>query len=106
MEFLLPLLFVFGASVGSITPLNVVYGNCLLPNRAGVVGAFLMGLVWCVAEGLGQFGGGMLTKLFTDDAPAHALGCLGILFFVGLAVYVRLPRELPAQTEDLSPSVN
>jgi len=96
---LLSLLFIFGASLGSITPLNVVYGNRLVPNRSGVVSAFLMGLVWCVSEGLGQFGGGMLTKFFVDDAPAHALGCLGILFLVGLTAYLRLPKELPARTE-------
>lgn len=96
---ILSLLFLIGACLGSVSPLNVVYGNSLVPDRAGIVSAFLMGLVWCVAEGIGQFGGGLLTKLFVDDAPARALGCLGLLFFVGLAAYSRLPEKAAIEPE-------
>ena len=61
-----------------------------------------MGLVWCVAEGLGQGGGGLLTKLFEEDAPAKALSIVGITFFFGLATAFKLPKEskIPVQQEE------
>lgn len=94
---LLGLLFIMGTCIGVVNPVSIAFGNRLKPNNSGMVSAFLMGLVWCISEGIGQLGGGMLTKLFVDDAPAKALGCLGVLFFVGLAVCVRLPKEIPAE---------
>lgn len=96
---LLSLLFVMGTCIGVVNPVSIAFGNRLMPNNSGMVSAFLMGLVWCISEGIGQWGGGLLTKLFVDDAPAKALGCLGVLFFVGLAVCLKLPKEIPAESE-------
>lgn len=91
--FVLPLLFTLGASLGVVTPVNVAFGNKLAPEHPGLISAFLMGMVWCVAEGLGQGGGGLLTKLFDSDAPARALGVLGITLFAGLAISLKLPDD-------------
>jgi MFS transporter, FSR family, fosmidomycin resistance protein len=94
------LLFFLGAALGVISPVSIAFGNRLCPQNPGMVSAFLMGLVWCVSEGLGQGGGGLLTKLFEDDAPAKALGVLGLFFFIALFVSVQLPKEVPVpQTE-------
>ena len=87
------LLFVLGAALGTVSPVVVALGNRLRPGQSGIVSAFLMGLVWCVAEGIGQGGGGLLTKLFSDNPAAYALACLGILLIVGLAFASRLPKE-------------
>ena len=92
--FLLGLLFVFGASIGVVNPISVALGNRLAPDNPGLVSAFLMGLVWCISEGFGQGVGGLLTKLFVDEAPAKALGIMGLALFVGLAMAVRLPVEV------------
>jgi FSR family fosmidomycin resistance protein-like MFS transporter len=97
---LMGLLLAMGGCLGIVSPLTVVYGNKLVPNRAGMVSAFLMGLVWCISEGIGQFGGGMLTKLFADDAPARALGCLGLLYFIGIVAYAKLPSLMPIESRE------
>lgn len=91
---LLSLLFVIGATLGAVSPINVSFGNRLVPGQPGKVGAFLMGLVWCVSEGIGQWGTGMLTKLFADDAPARALGCLAMLSLFAIIACYRLPQEI------------
>lgn len=90
---LIAMLFAIGASLSIVNPVSVAFGNRLAPENPGMVSAFLMGLVWCVSEGIGQAGGGLLTKAFTNDAPAKALGILGGLFFVGIAVSLFLPAE-------------
>lgn len=94
--YVLPLLFGLGASLGIVNPVNVALGNKIAPENPGLISAFLMGMVWCVAEGIGQCGGGLLTKLFESDAPAHALGILGVTLFAGLAVAMRFPADAPA----------
>lgn len=91
---LLAILFIIGASLGAVSPINVSFGNRLVPGQPGKVGAFLMGLVWCVSEGIGQWGTGLLTKLFADDAPARALGCLGMLSLFAIIACYRLPQEI------------
>lgn len=61
-----------------------------------------MGLVWAVAEFLGPGGGGLLTKLFSDDAAANALSIIGLLFITGLGLAASLPQEeaaLPATAD-------
>ncbi len=88
---MLTTLFFLGASIGLTNPLVVALGNQLMPQKPGVVSAFLMGMVWCVAECLGPGGGGILTKFFTDDAPAMALGVLGIFFGIGFMASFPLP---------------
>lgn len=90
---LLGVLFVMGAAIGVIQPVAVAFGNILCKSKPGMVSAFLMGLVWCVSECMGPAGGGFLTKLFVEDAPAKALSLIGILFFVSLGATALLPRK-------------
>lgn len=90
---LLVILFVMGAAIGVVQPVAVAFGNILCKSRPGMVSAFLMGLVWCVSECLGPAGGGFLTKLFVDDAPAKALSLIGILFFISLGATALLPKK-------------
>lgn len=94
---LIILLFFVGATIGMLNPVLVSFGIKLLPNQPGTVSAFLLGLAWCVSEGLGQGGGGLLTKLFIEDAPAKALMILGLLFFLGIFVTYRLPETSEKQ---------
>lgn len=89
---LLALLFGMGASIGVVNPLSVALGTRLVPNQKGLVSAFLMGLVWCVSEGIGQAGGGFLTRSFEDDVAAKSLAVLGTIFLVGIAAASRLPK--------------
>jgi len=96
------LLFVLGAATGTISPVVIALGNRLSPNNPGAISAFLMGLVWCMAEGIGQGGGGLLTKLFTEDAAAYALACLGFLFIIGLAASAQLPKTEQALQLELA----
>lgn len=86
-------LFIIGAALGAVNPISVALGTRLAPDNKAAIGAFLMGMVWCFSEAIGQCGGGLLTKLFTEDAPAKSLEILGILFFVGLIAAIRLPHE-------------
>ena len=57
---LLTMLFFLGATLGAINPIALALGNRMAPHHPGAVSAFLMGMVWCVSEGLGQAGGGLL----------------------------------------------
>jgi len=90
---LLGVLFLLGASIGVVNPIAVTLGQKLTPANPSMVSAFLMGMVWCVSEGLGQGGGGLLTKLFTDDAPARALAIMGVAFLIGMYAALKLPAE-------------
>ncbi|MCE5316330.1 MAG: MFS transporter, partial [Parachlamydia sp.] len=90
-SFLLPLLFFLGATLSIVNGVSVAFGNQLVPDHPGKVSALLMGLVWCLSEGIGQGGGGLLTKLFDEDAPARAVAMLGSLQLVSLALAWRLP---------------
>jgi FSR family fosmidomycin resistance protein-like MFS transporter len=96
------LLSLLGASLGAVTPIGIALGHKLCPESPGMVSAFLMGMVWCVAEGLGQGGGGMLTTLFTEDAPAKALGILGFLLLVGTFASLRLPVNQPVEEMEVA----
>lgn len=88
------LLFFLGASFGVVQPVVVALGTEFVPNRPGMVSAFLMGLVWCVAEGLGQGGGGLLTKVFAENATAKAMAVLGCFTFIALYASSRLPVKI------------
>ena len=94
---LLALLFFMGAAIGIVNPVSLAWGTRMVPNNPGMISAFLMGMVWCVSEGIGQGGGGLLTKFFVDDAPAKALGILGCAFFIGFAAVLRMPQPSEAQ---------
>lgn len=90
---LLALLFGMGASIGIVNPVAVAMGTRLVPNQKGLVSAFLMGLVWCVSEGIGQAGGGLLTRTFDNDVAAKALASLGVIFLLGIAAASQLPQK-------------
>lgn len=94
----LTLLFAMGGSIGIVNPVSVAFGNKLAPEHPGMVSAFLMGCVWCVSEFIGPGGGGLLTKLFDEDAPARALMLIGISFALGLYVASKLPVEVAEET--------
>jgi len=97
------LLFVMGTTIQIVNPIIIAYGNCLLPSNPGLVSSFLMGLAWCVSEGLGQGGGGLLTKLFENDAPANALVVLGVFFIISLGLTALLPSEAKERQAALAP---
>lgn len=99
---LLILLFFLGAALSIVNPVTVAFGNQIAPQHPGKVSALLMGLVWCVSEGLGQGGGGLMTKLFTENAPERVLSVLGVFLIVGMAVASRLPRIVETQPEPVS----
>lgn len=88
------LLFAMGASIGMITPVLVSFGIKMMPSKPGTISAFLLGLAWCLSEGIGQGGGGLLTKLFEEDAPAKALLILGAMLPLGLWAAYRLPEKI------------
>ena len=92
---LLGILLLMGATMNVVNPVSIAFGTKMMPENPGIASACLMGLVWCVAEGIGQGGGGLLTKLFEEDAAARALACLGGLFLVGLLAASRLPSRVP-----------
>ncbi|MCB1111668.1 MAG: MFS transporter [Chlamydiales bacterium] len=94
------LLFVFGASVGVVNPVSVAFAYRMMPESPGIVSAVLMGLVWCVSEAIGPGGGGLLTTLFEQDAPAKALAILGTGFLVSIAVAARLPADAALEEEE------
>lgn len=86
-------LFFMGTLGGLINPLSIALGNKLMPNKSGLVGAYLMGLVWCVAEFLGPGGGGFLTTLFAEGGPEKALMILALAFIPCAFFILRLPEE-------------
>lgn len=95
----LVLLFLMGTLGGVINPISIAFGNRLIPGKSGLVAAYLMGLVWCVAEFLGPGGGGLLASFFTTDAPAKALQIIA-LFFIPCTLFVlRLPNDARENTE-------
>ncbi len=95
----LSILFTLGATLGVVTPVIIAHGNQLMPSRPGLVSAFLMGLVWCFSEAIGPGGGGLLTKLFVEDAPVKALLTFGV-FFVGASTCILfLPKKVSKEYE-------
>ena len=91
--FVIILLAGLGAAISSFNPVSIALGNRYVPGKPGLISAFLMGIVWCVAEVLGPCGGGLLTLLFSEDAAAKSLMVLGVSFLAALAVLIRLPEE-------------
>ena len=103
---LLTILLGMGAAVGVVQPVGIALGGRLLPKRKGMVSAVLMGMVWCVAEGLGQTGGGFLVKCFSDDGPAKALAILSTLFLAGSITAYMLPHAEESLETVLEPVSN
>lgn len=98
-EMSLFLLFGMGAAISIVNPISIAFGTKLAPEHPGMVSAFLMGCVWCVSECVGPGAGGLMTKLFLEDAPARSLMILGSLFFIGLLVAYKLPQSVAEQLE-------
>lgn len=96
----LSILFCLGASLSIVNPVSVALGHRFAPDHPGMVSAYLMGCVWCVSEFLGPGGGGLLTKLFEEDAPARALMVIGLLSIAGFYFANTLPAE--TREEELS----
>lgn len=97
------MVFMLGAFLGISNPIIVAMGNRLVPDKPGMVSAFLLGLAWCVSEGLGQAGGGFLTRFFIEDAPARALCVLGILFAIGIIAIYKTKEN--GEIESSSPTI-
>lgn len=96
--YLLILLALAGSMLGIIQPVAVALGNQLGKKNPGLVSAFTMGMVWCVSEMVGPGSVGILTHVFTKDAPAKALMVMGMLFPSLIYCAYRLPRTA-TQTE-------
>jgi len=97
---LFPLLFCLGASLGVVNPISVAQGNRWAPSNPGLVTAMMMGLAWCVSEGIGQGIGGLLTKLFESDAAAKAIACEGLLLIGFSLLAARLPTDQEVVIEE------
>ena len=82
--FVLINLFILGACLAVIQPVGGALGGKLEPNKPSMVSAFLMGMVWCVAEALGPGGVGLISTLFEDNAPVKALAVIGVFFPVSI----------------------
>lgn len=86
------LIFILGAFLATVNPVLVAFGNLLEPESPGMVSAFLMGMAWCVSEGLGQTGGGIISTFFDHHAPVYTLGVIGVFYAIGLVVTLLLPN--------------
>lgn len=90
---LLSALFCLGALLGVVHPVGVALANRLLPTNPGLVSAFAMGMVWCVAECFGP-ATSVLTKLFPpEEATRDALLILAALNILGFWAAWFLPDE-------------
>lgn len=96
---LLGVLMILGAAMGVVAPVGVSLGTGLHPDKPGMVNAFLMGMVWCVAEAVGPGIGGLATNLFTEAPVAKALGLVGLLYFVSLYQIYYLPKAAEAKEQ-------
>lgn len=93
------MLFTAGAAIGMVNPVSMALGNKLMPAHPGVVNACLMGLVWFIAEGVGQTGGGLLTDMFTVEGPIKALMVIGVLAVPALLAATSLPSDSKAEQD-------
>jgi MFS transporter, FSR family, fosmidomycin resistance protein len=99
---LLIILASLGAFLGVVNPVAIAFGNRLVPERPGMISAFLMGMVWCIAEVLGPAGSGLLSSLFTEGGPIKALAIIGVFFIPGIYAAYLLPVE-DSQAQVVSP---
>ncbi len=93
------LIFTLGAFLTTVNPVIIAFGNQLEPQSPGMVSAFLMGMAWCVSEGLGQSGGGFITKFFDEHAPVYTLCILGIFYVIGFIATILLPGSKKENVE-------
>ncbi len=88
---IMSILACLGAAFNIVSPVALSLGQRYLPGKPSLVSAFLMGMVWCVAESIGP-SSGILTKLFSEgNAPLQALILLSVLGIVGFVMALRLP---------------
>ncbi|MCB1113398.1 MAG: MFS transporter [Chlamydiia bacterium] len=92
------LLFAYGAALGVVSPVSVALGHKISTEHPGMISAFLMGGVWCIAEFVGPGGAGLLSKLFEEDAAARALMVIGIFFPLSIWYAFKLPAEVAEET--------
>jgi FSR family fosmidomycin resistance protein-like MFS transporter len=89
----LSLLFAMGAVFNVVAPVGLALGHRYLPDQPSMVSAFVMGMVWCVAESIGP-ASGILTKFFPyGNAPLQALMVVSSLSILGLWAAFRLPVD-------------
>lgn len=106
IEFILPVLFILGATLSVFHPIAISLGGRLVPTQPSTVSAFLMGLVWCVSEVIGPGGVGLMSSLFAGDdyAPVKSLAILGCFFLVNLVTVALLPKKQSLLTASGKPS--
>lgn len=92
---IITLLFLMG-TMWTINPITVALGNKFMPDKPGVISALLMGMVWCISEGMGPGVGGLLTKIFHEDAPAKVLTLFATFLFISALAVSRLQQKQPA----------
>lgn len=85
------LLFIMGGCVGNVASLGLGLGTHLMPHNPGMASAFLMGMVWAVAEFVGPVSSGVLAGYFEVNAFAKALTVLSVLNLVVFGLALRLP---------------
>lgn len=96
---MIPLLFILGALLGIVHPVGLALANQFLPRSPGLVSAFAMGMVWCIAECFGP-ATSLLTRFFPPaEAATNALLILATLNIFGALAAGRLPGE---QTQEIA----
>ncbi len=94
VELLFVLLFMLGATLGSVPPLIWALGSQMVPQHRGVVLAFLMGFVWLFSESLGLGVSGYLATLFDEHAAAISLSIMGAVQLISCYVNMQLPKRV------------
>lgn len=94
----LSLLFMFGAALGVVSPVSVALGHKISTEHPGMISAFLMGGVWCIAEFIGPGSVGFLSKFFEEDAAARALMFIGAFFPASFYFAWSLPAEVAEES--------
>lgn len=90
---LFSLLFMLGATLGSVPPLIWAWGGRLVPQHRGVISAFLMGFVWIVSEAMGLGMSGVVASLFSEAPAMSALGCMGSIQLLCCFANFQIPKN-------------
>lgn len=99
---ILSVLAVMGSAFGALVPMGLTAGHQLLPGNPSLVSAFVMGMVWCVAEGLAPMSGILATLYSGVNPAAQALATMGVVNIVGLFATFRLPSLATSGTTSAS----
>jgi FSR family fosmidomycin resistance protein-like MFS transporter len=99
---ILSVLALTGSAFGVLVPMGLAAGHQMLPENPSLASAFVMGMVWCVAESLAPTSG-ILTTLYSGANPAaQALATMGVINIVGLFAAWRLPTLATASAPTTS----